>query len=271
VSDPAARLAAVRPDVPVSLAGAVLVESWSNDTWVTERSVLRVCWRGDRGRLLREQALLAAIPGSVPHAEVLGAGQAGDLTWMALRRIPGQRLDLVWPRLTDDQRRAALRHLGAVLAALHQWAPPPAVRAMMQQAVPATPEAIGGSAIVPLPVTALAPLLDRVGQLPGMDAGLARRRLGALQGVLLERELTDGPVVHGDAHLANVLWQDGHLTALLDFEWARIGPPDLELEAACRDDPDIEAGSRHRPCDARGVLVLAGLRPVIPACSPART
>jgi len=43
VLGPATRLAAVRPDVPVSLAGAVLVESWSNDTWVTGQSVLRVC------------------------------------------------------------------------------------------------------------------------------------------------------------------------------------------------------------------------------------
>jgi Phosphotransferase enzyme family len=105
-------------------------------------------------------------------------------------------------------------------------------------------DAVGGSAIVPLPVACLSSLLDWIDQLPGMDAGLARRvrgRLGEPRTVISDTELTGGVVVHADAHRANVLWHEGRLAALLDFEWARIGPPDLELEAACRDDPDIEA------------------------------
>jgi aminoglycoside phosphotransferase (APT) family kinase protein len=271
MDDPAARLAtarlaAVRPAVPVDLSGAILVESWSNDAWITDRFVLRVCWRGDRGRLLREQALLASLPTSVPHAVALDAGQTGDLTWMALQRTPGERLDLAWPQLPVSQRREAMVSLGAALSALHRWTPPPEVRAMFGQAsaaVPATPDAIGGSAIVPLPVARLSPLLDRIERLPGMDAGLARRvrsRLGQLATVLSDRELTDGPVLHADAHLANVLWHQGRLAALLDFEWARIGPPDLELEAVCRDDPEIEAQARHGSCAASDVPVLAWLR-----------
>jgi aminoglycoside phosphotransferase (APT) family kinase protein len=266
MNDPAARLAVVRDAVPVDLDGAVLAESWSNDTWITGRSVLRVCWRGDRGRLLREQALLASLPASVPHAVVLDAGRAGDLTWMALERIPGERLDLVWPQLPGSLRRDAVISLGATLSALHDWKPPPGVREMIVRAsaaVRATRDAVGGSAIVPLPVACLSPLLDWIDQLPGMDAGLARRVRGRLEGlrtVISDRELTGGAVIHGDAHLANVLWHDGRLAALLDFEWARIGPPDLELEAACRDDPDIEAQARHGSCAAGDVPVLAWLR-----------
>ncbi|HEY0536298.1 MAG TPA: hypothetical protein VGD29_32325 [Actinoplanes sp.] len=37
-------------------------------------------------------------------------------------------------------------------------------------------------------------------------------------------------------HLANALWKDGRLTALLDFEWVRLGPPDLEIEPYLRAD-----------------------------------
>jgi hypothetical protein len=36
--------------------------------------------------------------------------------------------------------------------------------------------------------------------------------------------------------------------------------PDLELEAACRDDPDIEALASHGSCAASDVPVLAWLR-----------
>jgi hypothetical protein len=37
-------------------------------------------------------------------------------------------------------------------------------------------------------------------------------------------------------------------------------PPDLELEAVCRDDPDIEARARHGSCAAADVPVLTWLR-----------
>src|SRR5499433_2290827 len=79
VDDPAARLEIVRRAVPVDLGGAVLAESWSNDTWLAGGSVLRVCWRGDRQRLLREAMLLGSLPATVPHAMVVAAGRTGDL------------------------------------------------------------------------------------------------------------------------------------------------------------------------------------------------
>lgn len=36
-------------------------------------------------------------------------------------------------------------------------------------------------------------------------------------------------VLHGDPSLGNWLVHDGRISALLDFEWTRTGPPDLEL------------------------------------------
>lgn len=267
--DAEARLATVRDDVPVPLDDAVLTESWSNDTWITQAAVLRVCWRGDRARLLREHALLAALPATVPHAEPLACGQTGaegELSWVLLRRIPGGRLDLAWAGLTRQQRRDAVLSLAAALEALHHWSPPSAIAATLRQAATArhvTSEAIGGSAIVPLPVSVLGPVLDRLGGLPGMDASLDRQvraRLDNLRDVVADQELTDGVVVHADAHLANLLWHEDRMTALLDFEWARTAPADLELEAILRDDPTVETHASLRPCAASDVRVLAWLR-----------
>jgi aminoglycoside phosphotransferase len=84
------------------------------------------------------------------------------------------------------------------------------------------------------------------------DARLAQARLAEAR--LAEARPTearlaeDGPLagavtcVHGDAHLGNALWKDGRLTALLDFEWVRLGPPDLEIEPYLRADT---AGLTH--------------------------
>ncbi len=118
VNDPAARLEIVRPAVPVDLDEAVLAESWSNDTWLTGGSVLRVCWRGDRKRLVRERMLLESLPARVPHATVLAAGCTGGLTWLVVRRIPGERLDLVWPGLSGPERRDAVVSLAGALKGL---------------------------------------------------------------------------------------------------------------------------------------------------------
>jgi aminoglycoside phosphotransferase (APT) family kinase protein len=54
------------------------------------------------------------------------------------------------------------------------------------------------------------------------------------------RELTgqvtagDEVPLHGDFYLGNVLADGGHVSALIDFEFARLGPPDLELISVVR-------------------------------------
>jgi len=91
-------------------------------------------------------------------------------------------------------------------------------------------------------------------------ASRARMRIEELRPLVSDAEFEDGVVVHGDAHPANVLWHQGRLVALLDLEWARLGPPDLEFEAVCRDDPDIQAGVPSGAVAASEVPVLAWLR-----------
>ncbi len=266
VNDPAARLEIVRAAVPVDLGGAVLAESWSNDTWLTGGSVLRVCWRGDRKRLVRERMLLESLPASVPHATVVAAGCTEGLTWMVLRRLPGERLDLVWPRLSGRERRDAVAGLAGALKALHGWKPPSGVREQLRQAplpAPVMPDDIVGAGIVPLPISRLFPLLGWLEEQPGMDSDLAGRvrvRVGELRPLLSDAEFEDGVVVHGDASFANVLWHQGRLVALLDLEWARLGPPDLEFATISGDDVDIYAQVSPGAVAASEVPVLVWLR-----------
>ena len=252
--------------MPVDLDGAVLAESWSNDTWLTGGSVLRVCWRGDRERLVREAMLLESLPTAVPHATVLAAGRTGDLTWMVLRRLPGERLDLAWPTLPGRERRDAVVGLAGALKTLHGWKPPSAVRQQLRPAPltpPITPGDIVGAGMVPLPAWRLLSLVDWLEEQLGMGndlAGRVRARIAELRPLVSDAEFEDGVAVHGDASFANVLWHQGRLVALLDLEWARLGPPDLEFATIGGGDADIQVRGFTSAVSASELPLLTWLR-----------
>ncbi|WP_406382469.1 phosphotransferase family protein [Streptomyces sp. NBC_01618] len=134
----------------------------------------------------------------------------------------------IWPTLDDGERRKAIAQLADVLRALHAWQPPERVRSLLLghlRAQPTAPEAIVGADLCPLPVERAQALVAHA-ESPGLD--LVESRLGELAGLDPYRE-EPRSIVHGDLHFANLLWDKGRITAVLDFEWVRIGPPDLDL------------------------------------------
>lgn len=110
-----------------------LVESYSNDTWMLESrehgpAVLRVCWRGDVGRLRREALIGRVLPAAVGYPVVLDGGSiptaGGDVGWTLTRRLEGTSLLDAWPTLSAGQRQEAGHDLAGRLQALHEWQPP---------------------------------------------------------------------------------------------------------------------------------------------------
>ena len=90
-----------------------------------------------------------------------------------------------------------------------------------------------GAELVLLPPGSALGLISAAGSLPFVDHGVldaaaARLRdLGDLAG--------DGDVLlHGDFYLGNILVRDGRVSALIDFEFSRMGPRDLELISVIR-------------------------------------
>lgn len=221
--------------------------SYSNDAWTFDDHrrgpvVLRICWRGDRDRMRREVLLARSLPAAVRHAEVLdhGATVAGTepVTWSLLRRLDGWSLDLRWAALTERERESVAAQLAGQLRVLHSWTPPGDVAAAL------TTRAPGGDAnwvvnvdLLPLPLPRLHALVPYLRGLPLVDAGLVDAAGQALTALTAAVPALDDPARHGLVHhdlsLSNLWWsEDGALT-LLDLEWSRFGPPDLELLQLC--------------------------------------
>jgi Ser/Thr protein kinase RdoA (MazF antagonist) len=141
--------------------------------------------------------------------------------------MPGNVLSRCWPAMTPDERREAVRQLASILRHLHRFVPPEELVEID------TPQLLS-----PTTFRAVDPLLDaldRAGALPHVDARLIRETRELVLSTCSVIEPFDVPtLVHGDLHFENVLWDGYAITGLLDFEWARAGPPDLDLDIFLR-------------------------------------
>ncbi len=225
------------------VGGPELMTSHSNDTWYVRstsagEAVLRVCWIGDRERMLREAAVGRALPREVGYPEVLASGaltvEGEPVTWMISRRLAGQRRcgrsGPSWTSGSATARCARWRdRCGPCTPGarprpwLLDWVHPP--RASSRQT-------IIGSTILPLPLDRVrhlvAPAADRAGE----HRAVVEESWGWLvdHADLLPR--LDDPadaVTHGDLHLDNIWWDGERVTGLLDLEWVRRGPAWIDL------------------------------------------
>jgi len=205
------------------------VHSYSNEVWVGEQVVVRVAHLellgGELGRLGREAAIAARLPREARYPEIVAVGRDDAQAWMITRRVPGVQLARAWPALAAAERERATRELAAALAAVH-----------------ATPCDGIPDDIRPPHTLALAPLLELCAETFPEAHEYVQAHWGAFDDA-------DRGLVHGDPHLENVLWHDGHISALLDFEWSRPSwiHCDLEILLAVARDPkpfvaaDLEA------------------------------
>jgi aminoglycoside phosphotransferase (APT) family kinase protein len=242
------RLRTLSRTLPFPVSAARLVPSNNNDVWRLPSGYLRVAWRGDRGRLAREAAVLGALAGTVPVPEVLGLGGDERLAWSLTRALPGAPLAelCTWP--APPGLRGLARQAAGLLRALHSWPVPAELAGTLRRPV-ADPDPLrrAGAELVLLPPAAALGLIPEAGRLPFVDRGVldaaaARlRELGDLAG--------DGDVLlHGDFYLSNVLAHGGQVSGLIDLEFCRTGPPDLELISVVRAlDMETRAGVPRPP------------------------
>ena len=222
-----ARRALADLDVPAS-EPMVRADSVTNEVWLTQDYVVRIN-RHVTMRLRREATLAMALPAEVGYPPIVRYGGDVGADWLVMGRVPGTPLSRWWPDMTDAQRRDAIRQLARRLQIVHSTACPPL------DGLPDPPQLLDSRPTGHEAVARLLAALDQAAALTWVDAGI----MGDLTAVV-ERDADaldpfDVPtLVHGDLTFENVLWDGEQITALLDFEYARPGPPDLDLDVLLR-------------------------------------
>ena len=251
-----------------------LAGGWSGETFVAdvagERSVVRIYARpSHRGDAAHEvdAALLHLVRGLVPVPEVLEvrrAVPASDLPALLVTSyLPGERADLLLPRL-DDRRRAELgAHLGHLLADLGG----------MPQ-LKAGPFVDGDLAVGSFTAAGEPPLDGLPAMVQLVESSLAwwtPEELDGLREVAVEAQALLDTVgrcclVHSDFNPKNLLVDPDSLavTGLLDWEYAHAGHPFTDLGNLLRFERDdvfteavLEAYVARRGGTASEALALA--------------
>ncbi|HEX5415141.1 MAG TPA: phosphotransferase, partial [Chloroflexota bacterium] len=207
-------------------------DGWSNNVRLAPAHVVRISPGRFRDSFAHEARILRLLPPEVPHAAVVAQGRVGKQEWLVLERVTGVSLMVAWPALTTEERTRAARELGTMLRALHEIRIPADLRNpwLDDALAPGGPRRDAYHA----PPTFYRELVESVQGVPGID----RSVLDEIETFIAQRldafEPEPEVLVHADLHFANLLWHDGHLSALLDFESARPAPRDLELATLLR-------------------------------------
>ena len=211
----------------------------SNEVWIGSDWVLRVGGADDS--LLTEAKVVAQLPAAVGYPRVIGVGRTGGRCWMVAERLAGQNLELVWPHLTAPARVCAIRDLWARVSAVH------ATDLTRLPTLNATP------------LYALTPATAQK-QIAVASPTIGHRAADRLSVIVAEGfdalDQIDQALVHSDAALGNAVW-DGRAAVPVDFEFACVGPMDLDLERLARETANTDEVTWR---DVGSDIILAAVR-----------
>lgn len=201
--------------------------SVTNEVWMTPEHVVRVNRTHD-SRLAREARIAEALPAEVGYPRLVAHGHQRTEDWIVCVRVPGVPLAHRWPAMTEIERYSAISQLATRLRALHDTPAPTDLPPL--HGAPQLLE-VG----VARPTERLVEALGTAARLDHVDPLLLQEAADMVTRLAPTLEPFVAPtLVHGDMTFENVLWHEGEITALLDVEWARPGPRDIDLDIILR-------------------------------------
>jgi hygromycin-B 7''-O-kinase len=246
------RLRAVLAEARVATIGQPQrLDSARNEVWAVDSYIVRLSSNVNSRRLSHEANVIELLPSQVRYPGLVSHGRAAFGDWSIVRRVRSVTLAHAWPSLSLVQRRQAIGDLGRAMAAIHS----------VDASHLDVPFLGVDSLECPhqLPATRLARLRPRLDALANLDAGIRREidaRIATADQVL---GVMPSTLIHGDLHLENVLSATEPMAGVIDFEFARAGYPEIDLEVLLRfcDDP-----SAHLGADDVGCVTRDDFRPV---------
>ncbi|MDH3301497.1 MAG: aminoglycoside phosphotransferase family protein [Acidimicrobiia bacterium] len=228
--------------------------STSNEVFLADDHVIRINRDSANAvRLLREAELCLALPRLRWTPEIVEYGRLNGTAFLIVRRKGGMTLSRWWPDMRPSQRREAIEQLAGCMRAVHSTTVPDGLDPITD-----TPQLLGSAGNPALPVLHG---LQGLRSVANIDPSLIDDLESTVHSLASSLEMyPESGLVHGDLSLENVLWDGSSISAILDFEWARGAPRELDLDVLCRFLvlPDLHVPEAYRgrvgPGDYREVI-----------------
>jgi scyllo-inosamine 4-kinase len=188
---------------------------YSNATWVGDGIAVRIAHTPVD--MAREAALVRALPRGVGHPEILGEGTTEGHGWIVTAEVAGRNLHEAWPTLTPAGQRQAVRQLWARAQIVHDASP--SLRTYVASHGGFVPATLGDATAA-----------SRRAEVALRLSNAQQSRLhDVIEGYFRAAPAVEQTVNHGDLALMNALWDGEVVVALLDFEFAVLGPVEIDL------------------------------------------
>lgn len=193
---------------------------WTNAVWFNDDLVLRLSLAKDTNRIRREILLSQMLPVKVGYPVNISNGVIESYEWSISKRIKGINLSEAWPNLTWAERTHAVKQIWDIMQAVYAVDIGKAQELSSKKPWYSSLEEDE--------------ILSRFNYY--VEKGVFTPEQGAVLSDLLKRlwsKLPIGTVVlnHGDITMDNLLWNEGNIVSLMDFEHSVIAPMEIDLNS----------------------------------------
>jgi scyllo-inosamine 4-kinase len=192
---------------------------WTNAVWLNGGYALRLSLKKDSDIIQREVARAISLPLSVGYPKNITTGIVKGYEWSLSERINGVPLSNVWNNFNWLEKENAVRQILDIISGVHS-VPVAKVESITLR-------------------TAWYNSFDKDSSLAEINHYISKKLYTPKQGQVLceiieqfNKNISTTPVLcHGDITTDNLLWHDGTVVSLLDFEHAVIAPRQLDIHS----------------------------------------
>lgn len=204
----------------LTMETAIRAGGWTNEVWFNDDLVLRLSLTKDSNRIRREIQLSQMLPVVVGYPVNISSGVIEGYEWSISKRIKGINLSEAWPNLSWAERGHAAKQIWKIMQGVHA-----------------------------VDIGKVKELSSKNPWYSSLDAdeilskfkyyverGIFTSEQGTILSDILKRFWNKLPIAtvvlnHGDITMDNILWNEGNIVSLMDFEHSVIAPEGIDLNS----------------------------------------
>jgi aminoglycoside phosphotransferase (APT) family kinase protein len=204
----------------LTMETATRAGGWTNAVWFNDDLVLRLSLTKDSNRIRQEIQLSRMLPVVVGYPANISSGVIEGYEWSISKRIRGVNLSEAWPNLTWVERGHAVKQIWEIMQGIH------AVDVGKVKELSSKNPWYSS--------------LDKDETLSKfkyyVEKGIFTSEQETILSDILKRFWNKLPIAtvvlnHGDITMDNILWNEGDIVSLMDFEHSVIAPEGIDLNS----------------------------------------